>query len=250
MFKDHFSKLAESYAKYRPHYPPELFQYLASLCSEHDLAWDCATGNGQAAAGLAPFFKRILATDLSKEQLSQSIPNGKIVYRLASAENSGLESESVDLITSANAAHWFNFELFYHEVKRVLKSDGKIGLWCYLHSGITKEIDKIAKHYAYEILKSYWPPERKYVEEKYQTLPFPFEEIKAPVFKMNLQWNFFNFTGYLKTWSASQRYLEEKKKDPLDLIKEDLRKSWGEPETVRTVSWNIHLRIGRLPCQK
>lgn len=244
MFKDHFSKLADRYAKYRPQYPGALFRYLASLPPEHDLAWDCATGSGQAAVGLAPYFKKITATDLSREQLSQAAPHKKIEYRLAPAEDSGIEAQSVDLITVANAAHWFNLELFYREAERVLKPEGKIAVWCYLHSGITEEIDRIVKNYAHKILQSYWPPERKYVEEKYRTLPFPFKEVKTPEFKIQLQWDFFNFTGYLKTWSASQRYLEQQKKDPLELIEKELKKAWGKLETLHEVSWNIYLRAG------
>src|SRR5438132_5354114 len=97
-FKDHFSGLAAEYAKFRPHYPDELFEYLALISPRRELAWDCATGNGQAAVGLARHFDRVTATDASAQQIESAEPDERISYRVAPAEASAIDSASVDLI--------------------------------------------------------------------------------------------------------------------------------------------------------
>ena len=90
-FKDHFSGHAVEYAKFRPHYPDELFEHLASISPRHEVAWDCATGNGQAAVGLARHFDGVTATDASAQQIESAEPNDLISYRVAPAEASGID---------------------------------------------------------------------------------------------------------------------------------------------------------------
>ncbi|HEY4574270.1 MAG TPA: class I SAM-dependent methyltransferase, partial [Thermoanaerobaculia bacterium] len=181
-FKDHFSGHASGYASFRPGYPTALFDFAASLAPGRALAWDCATGNGQAALGLAERFARVIATDASAEQLAQATPHPRIEYRQAPAEQSGLPDGAADLVTVATAVHWLDFDRFYAEAERVLAPDGAIVVWSYNLPRVTPEISALVDRLSYQIVKTYWPPERRWVDEEYRHLPFPFAEVEVPQF--------------------------------------------------------------------
>ena len=245
-FKDHFSKQAADYAIFRPDYPQELFTYLGSIAPSRQLAWDCGTGNGQAAVGLASGFDRVIATDASEKQIANAQPHEHVEYRVAPAENSGIESEMIDLIMVAQALHWFDLDRFYAEARRVLKPDGVLAASAYNLLRIEPAIDEIANRYYYEVVGPFWPPERQLVE-RFADLPFPFDEIRAPKFEMTAKWSFEHLLGYLRTWSSTQRFIAAKGTDPLDQITNDLRSAWGNPRRTRSVSWPLVVRIGRKP---
>jgi ubiquinone/menaquinone biosynthesis C-methylase UbiE len=198
-FKDHFSGHAADYAKFRPNYPRELFEYLASIAPGRGRAWDCATGNGQAAVGLSAFFDRVIATDASERQILGASRNERIEFRVAAAEKSGLESKSIDLVTVAQALHWFDLDAFYAEAMRVLKPLGILAAWCYGFLEIAPEINAIVNRFYDEIVGPYWPPERKIVEDGFRTIPFPFDEFESPVFAMQAHWSLEQLVGYLRT---------------------------------------------------
>jgi ubiquinone/menaquinone biosynthesis C-methylase UbiE len=244
-FKDHFTKQSETYAKYRPDYPDKLFEFLASVSPSKGLAWDCATGNGQAAIGLAKYFIKVIASDASDMQIKNASQNERIIYKVFPAEKAEIKSSTVDLITVAQALHWFNFEKFYSEVRRVLKKDGLLAVWSYDLVKVFPEIDEITKRFDQVILKNYWPPERKLFYERYRTIPFPFELLKTPELKMSADWNLENLVGFFSTWSAVQKYKERENSDPLELIRNDLLKAWG-PEKARKVEWDLILKIGKV----
>ena len=245
VFKDYFSGHSAEYARSRPQYPPELFEYLSSVAKEHEVAWDCGTGNGQAAVGLAPYFDRVIATDPSAGQLRNAFQHPKVGYKQASAEESGLDSASVDLVTVAQALHWFDTVRFFEEVRRVLKPGGVVAVWAYTLCKITPEVDRIVDDFYYNVVGPYWPPERRLVEEKYRTIAFPFDEFKAPTFTIDLDWELSDMMGYLQTWSPVRRYLEAHGSDPTELIAERLAEAWGEPEERKHVVFPIEMRIGR-----
>lgn len=245
-FKDHFSDHAGDYARYRPDYPAALFEFLGNRVSQHELAWDCGTGNGQAAFGLTAYFDRIIATDPSAKQIQNAIAHEKIGYYVAPAEQTNIPSHSVDLITVAQALHWFPFEAFYQEVRRVLKPDGWLAVWCYSLSRINPAVDKVVQHYYTNIVGSFWPPERRYVDEKYQTIPFPFVEMPTPEFFMKAEWDLNDFMGYLQTWSATRRFQQENEQNPIDIVRRTLAKTWGPADARVTVRWPLYLRLGRL----
>ncbi|MEA2604648.1 MAG: hypothetical protein QOF89_5640 [Acidobacteriota bacterium] len=244
-FKDHFSGHASTYASFRPGYPPELLDFVASLPRRHGLAWDCATGNGQAAVGLAERFQRVIATDGSAQQLSLAMPHPNVEYRQALAEESGLASGSIDLVTVATAVHWFDFDRFYAEVERVLAPGGALAVWAYNLARVIPEVDVLIDRLARQIVGPYWPPERRWVDEEYRTLPFPFAEVEVPPLWIEEQWAFDRFAPYFSTWSATARYREATGQDPVDLIREDLERAWGDPAQVRTVRWPVMMRAGR-----
>ncbi|MFO1464670.1 MAG: class I SAM-dependent methyltransferase [bacterium] len=245
-FQDHFSRQADAYARYRPRYPQGLYRYLAGLCLRRNLAWDCATGNGQAALGLAPYFSQVIATDASERQIAQAEAHPGVEYRVAPAEASGLPGRSVDLITVAQAFHWFEFEKFYAEVRRVAVPQGIIALWGYQHFSCSPEIDRVYLRYYSETVGPYWPADRRWVEERYQGIPFPFPELEAPEFSMTLRWNLEDLLGYLGTWSATQRYREAMGRDPLPELRNKLAPLWGDPEQAREIRWPLFLRVGRV----
>ncbi|MEW6330444.1 MAG: class I SAM-dependent methyltransferase [Pseudomonadota bacterium] len=245
-FKDHFSNHAADYARYRPDYPDALYEFLARTVKRHELAWDCGTGSGQAALGLAGHFDRVIATDPSAEQIRNATRHEKVSYFVAPAEQTEIPSHSADLITVAQAVHWFDLERFYQEVRRVLKPDGMLAVWCYGLTRINPAIDKVVQHYYMNIVGPYWPPERHYIDEKYETLPFPFAELPAPEFHMKTEWDLNEFMGYLHTWSATRRFEEKNEQNPLHMVRHLLAKTWGDPQARQTVRWPLYLRIGRV----
>ena len=244
-FNDHFSEQAVDYARYRPDYPEALFAFLANSVPQHELAWDCGTGNGQAARGLVGYFDRVIATDPSQTQIRNAVPHEKIDYFVAPAEKTDIPSHSVDLVTVAQALHWFRFDPFYEEVSRVLKPGGVLGVWCYGLSRITPDIDKVVHHYYKDIVGPYWPAERRYIDEKYRTIPFPFVELPTPELYMRAEWDMNDLIGYLQTWSATQLCQQKNNQNPIDIIRRALTKAWGREDARLTVRWPLYLRIGR-----
>jgi len=242
-FKDHFSKQAADYAKFRPGYPRELFDYLGSIAPSRQLAWDCGTGNGQAAVGLASLFDRVIATDASEKQIAKADPHERVEYRVAPAENSGIESETIDLIMVAQALHWFDLPRFYEEARRALKSNGVLAASAYNLLHIEPAIDAVVNRYYYEVVGPFWPPERELVEN-FADLPFPFHKIDPPKFEMMTQWNLEYLVGYLGSWSSTQRFITAKDSDPLDEIADELHAAWGNAKQTRSVIWPLTLRVG------
>jgi SAM-dependent methyltransferase len=245
-FKDHFSSRAGDYLQFRPTYPPTLFDYLASLVSVRETAWDVGCGNGQAAVELARHFSRVIATDASAQQIGNAVPHPRVEYRVAPAEDPGIAEGSVDLVTIAQALHWFDFDRFYREVRRVARPGAVIAAVSYGLLSVAPEVDRILGGFYTDILGSFWPPERKFIDHGYGTIPFPFEEIVPPAFVMEKDWGFDHLTGYLETWSAVKACRKKTGKDPLDLVLKDLRSAWGEAGASRHIVWPLVLRVGRI----
>jgi SAM-dependent methyltransferase len=245
-FKDHFSSASDRYAAYRPDYPAALFAWLAGLCAEHDTAWDCATGSGQAALGLTPYFRRVVATDASAEQVRHAAPHAAIDYRVAPAEASGLTDRSVDLVTVAQAAHWFDLPRFYAEVSRVLKPGGVIALWGYGRMVLPGQMDAPFRRFYAETVGPYWPPERRLIDDAYRSLEFPFAEIEPPAFAIEVEWTLPRLLDYLSTWSAVKRYRAAQGHDPLPALMAELAPLWGNPDAARTLQWPLFLRVGEI----
>lgn len=245
-FRDHFSSHSSFYSEFRLGYPKDLFYYLKNLSPHGKTVWDCGTGTGQAAVPLGELFEKVIASDPSENQIVNAEPRQNVEYRVCKAENSTLGNHEVDLITVAQAFHWFDFNPFYKEVIRVGKKKGILAIWGYgLHS-ISSEIDGLVNKLYGEIVGPYWPSERKYVEEKYKTIPFPFEEIVPPHFSMKEEWNVDQLLGYLRTWSSVQKYIQKNESDPVLLVEEYIRNSWG-PTQTKIVEWPLFFKIGRLP---
>ncbi len=245
-FKDHFSTQAAGYAKARPTYPAALFAELARLAPGRSLAWDAGTGNGQAAVALAEHFERVVATEPSAAQLAEAVPHPRVSYHQTAETAAMLADKSVDLATVAQAAHWFNRDAYYAEVRRVVRPGGVVALWTYELCGITPEVDAVARRFYTDVVGPYWPPERRHCETGYRELDFPFAELPFPDVAMELQWSLDDFTAYLRTWSAVVRCTRASGRDPVPAMREELAAQWGPPETRRRVSWPLNGRIGRV----
>ncbi|HET9233473.1 MAG TPA: class I SAM-dependent methyltransferase [Candidatus Eisenbacteria bacterium] len=245
-FHDHFSRVSSAYAAFRPRYPQVLFERLAALAPEPASAWDCGTGSGQAALGLAHYFEQVWATDASAAQLASAEPHPRVHYRVARAEQSGLLPGSVDLVTVAQALHWFDRPRFYDEVRRVLRPGGVLAAWCYDLMDIEPSIDAYVHDFYTRIVGPYWPPERSLVEARYATLEFPFERIDMPPVLMEAHLTLDALGGYMRTWSAVGRYREAHGNDPVTSLLEELLPLWGEPQTERSVRWPLTVRAGRV----
>jgi SAM-dependent methyltransferase len=245
-FKDHFSAHAADYAAYRPGYPAALFDALAALPRRRELALDCATGNGQAAVGLAERFAHVLAIDASQEQLASAAAHPRVEYRLARAEASGAAAGSVDLVTAAQAVHWFDFDKFYAEARRVLAPGGAIAVFTYNLARVTPGFDRLIDRLAREIVGPWWPPERRWVDEEYRTLPFPFAEVSMAPIENTADWDLGRLLRYVGTWSACRRYQQETGRDPIKMVQDELVAAWGNPAQARRVSWPIYIRAGHV----
>lgn len=245
-FPDYFSEQAATYAAARPDYPLTLFERLAELTPSRSLAWDCGTGNGQAARGLAGFFQRVIATDASAEQIAHAKPSPHVEYRVAAVERSGLASRSVDLVTVAQALHWFDHDRFYTEVRRVAVSRGIIAAWSYGTCRVTPELEPFLREFEHVTVGRYWPPNRCWVDEGYRTIPFPFAEIAMPSFDLRVIWTLGQLGEYLRSWSAVRRYRQDHGQDPVDPLLDRIRHHWGDPDRPREVTWPLSFRVGRI----
>lgn len=241
-----FSLQSDQYAKHRPTYPASLFAYLNSLLDHHDRAWDCATGNGQAAISCANYFARVTATDISAEQIRQRLQHPRVTYGVCSAEQAPFENQSLDLIIVAQALHWFNLEQFYPEVLRVLKRGGVLAVWGYAFFNIQPDIDQIIAQNLLEPIDPFWAEGNRKLMAGYRTIPFPLDEISSPpTFEMQLEWNLNQLADYLRTWSAVKRYSAQTGIDPVSQLEIKLKEVWDSPDRVRLVHMPLFFRAGR-----
>jgi len=243
---DNFSSRSKEYSFSRPTYPTALFQFLSRLVLKRDLAWDCATGNGQAAIELCKYFNKVIASDASENQIRNRFERENIDYRIFPAEKTPLEHDSVDLVTVAQAVHWFDFDRFYSEVRRVGKKGGIIAVWSYAMHEIHPEIDRISHrlNVGGDILGAFWPAETRFVKERYETIPFPFKEVARPEFTMEKSWNFYQLLNYMDTWSAVKKFQLEKRSNPLSQIRSELEQAWGDVRKEKGIVWKLNARIG------
>ncbi len=245
-FKDHFSAHADLYRDARPGYPDAMFDWLAAQAPARGLAWDAGCGNGQASVALAARFERVHASDPSATQIAAAESRENIDYRVEPAEACSLSDASTDLVTVAQALHWFDQARFHAEVRRVLKPRGVFAAWTYADCSVDPAVDAAKNRLYVDLTGPYWPPERAHVENGYCDLPFPYVPIAGPTFAMSAHWSLDQFLAYLRTWSATQRYLREQGEDPVALVEPELRAAWGDPARERGVHWRFHLRCGRL----
>jgi SAM-dependent methyltransferase len=241
-----FSTVAREYANFRPGYPPELFAWLARIAPARDAVWDCGCGSGQASVALAGHFAAVHATDAAPEQIAAASPHPRVRYSVALAEASGLAAHSVDLVTVAQALHWFDVPAFYAEAERVARPGAMLVVWTYPRPQfLDAELDRRFFAFYSEVVGPYWPPERRHVESGYRTLPFPSGEITAPEFALELSWNLEQVEGYVSSWSATARYAQALGVDPVPLLRKSLESAWpgGRAAAVRMP---LRMRAARL----
>jgi len=246
MAKDLFSKQSDLYARYRPTYPKELYDHILSFVKEKGIAWDCATGNGQAAVVLADHFKKVIAIDISAAQIEKATLKDNIEYLVCPAESTPFEENIFDLVTVAQAYHWIKWDEFRKEATRVCKPGAIIAVWTYNRNKIgDKKIDDAVYSFYENVTKPYWDYERKYVEELYETVEFDYELLPVKQFETTLNWKREDMIGYISSWSAIQKYIKTNGHSPISIIEEELNKFWPEGE-VKKVSFPIYLKLGRV----
>lgn len=244
-FRDHFSARAALYAEFRPDYPEALFAHLAGLPANRRTACDCATGNGQAAIGLARYFERVVAADASQSQLAHAGRTSTVAYVAASAEHLPVRTGSADLLTVAQALHWLDLEPFYAEVHRILATGGAIAVWGYGDPILDDaRLQGIVHEYNRGTIEEYWLPERRILLDGYVTIPFPFRETAPPSFTLTRDWTLAELCGYLRTWSGTAAYAAAHGVDPVIAVEVELARIWGPPEIRRTLQWPLFLRVG------
>jgi SAM-dependent methyltransferase len=210
----------------------------------HDLAWDCGTGNGQAAVDLAAHFAAVHATDASEAQLAHTRPHARVTYRPATESDSGLAPGSVDLVTAAQAFHWFDGGAFFREARRVLRPGGVVAIWCYGLMRVGPDADSLLRRFHDVTLGPDWAPPRALVNSLYRGVEFPFAELEAPAFEIEQDLDLPALGRYLGTWSAVRRYIARTGRDPVPGLLGRLGAVWGGPETIRSTCWPIGLRVG------
>jgi SAM-dependent methyltransferase len=246
MHTNPFATEAAQYARLRPTYPESLFTFFSTTVASREVAWDCATGNGQAATHLAKYLGRVIATDESAEMIAQAPRDPKIEYRVSEAEDSDIEAHSVDLVTVASAIHWFDLNKFYTEVRRVVKPGGVIAAWTYFTPVFDSDIDALIQRLVHEVLADYWDERLHYVVDEFHGLPFPFEPIDAPGFRTDMNWSMEDLLGYFETWSSSVKYRQATGAHATDLIKGELAQVWGDPEQEQDLHFPLYARIGQV----
>jgi SAM-dependent methyltransferase len=245
-FKDHFSTRSGDYAAYRPTYPRALADYLAGLCGQTELALDVGCGTGQLSVLLAERFDHVIATDASAQQIEKAEAHERVEYRVAPAERSGLPDQSVDLITAAQAAHWFDLDAFYTEARRIGKPGSVLALVTYGVIQADPEINTTIQHFYKDGAGPYWPPERRHVENGYRSFDFPFDEFAAPPLTIEVHWQASDLLGYVDTWSAVRGLEKAQGRGPIEKFQRDLLSCWDDPQHRRTIRFPLSLRVGRL----
>ncbi|AXE20925.1 SAM-dependent methyltransferase [Runella rosea] len=243
--KDLFSGHATDYARYRPDYPDTLYQWVFQHVQHFDKAWDCATGNGQVATVLAKHFREVEATDLSQAQLSQAVLLPNIHYQVSPAESSPFDANTFDLITVGQALHWFDFELFNEEVKRVTKKGAIIAVWGYELLTISPEVDAIILDFYQNTIGDYWDDERRHIENQYADVPFPYRNIKKSVFLQSYDWSLTQLCLYLNTWSSVRKFEKANGYNPIEALHDRLIGVWGSSPT-RLVTFPVFAQLGEV----
>lgn len=244
-FADHFSRDSRSYARFRPRYPDVLFDWLAALPSQRRVGWDAGTGSGQAASMLRSRFDRVIASDPSLSQLRAAAPGSGVRYFAATAESSALRRASVDLVTVAQAFHWLDHPRFFAELNRILAPGGAVAVWCYATLVAGSAIDAVITPFYRQTVGPFWPYERRHVDLGYRHFEIPIEEVVMPAMAIHGALSLDDFLGYVRTWSAVGRFIEVKGYDPVEALKDELGSVWGDPETLRPITWPISMRAGR-----
>jgi len=243
--KNWFDQGGKAYARFRPEYPPELATFLASLAPDKTLAVDVGCGTGQLTQLLAPHFEHVMGLDPSTDQINNATALNNMEYRCAAAEQLPVADASTALVTAAQAAHWFDLPRFYAEARHIMVPDGIVALVSYGVLDLEPQLNERFQHFYWHEIGPYWPPERKLVDTGYATIDFPFEEITPPAMHIRLNWNLAEFLGYVSTWSAIRSAREAGREDVLQKFASELSALWGDPETRRTISWPINMRLGK-----
>lgn len=242
-FADHFSEDSAAYARARPTYPDALFEFLAANAPGREAAWDCATGNGQAAIGLARHFAKVEATDASAQQVAHAHPAPNVRYSVQPAEATSFGDRAFDAVCVAEALHWLEVDRFYAEARRVLRDDGVICVAGYSRQRVGDGFDDEFRRVVVQAVKPHWPKQIGHLWDRYKDIAFPFESIAVPQLEIRMHWTLAQLLDYTSTWSGTRRLLAV---DPqfLGRARNELEAAWGL-EPVRDVVFPLTVQCGR-----
>jgi len=240
--KDNFSTHSDRYARFRPQYTNDIVEFIVSQVANRRSVWDVGTGNGQLAVKLADYFTEVHATDISENQLANATHKPNISYSQQPAEQTNFVKHQFDLVTVAQAIHWFDLPRFYAEVKRTLKPGGLFAALGYQLCQIDGMNDLIFEFYEKKV-GAYWDPERKIIEQEYRTISFPFDDLGTSHFQLLNQWSLDDLLGYLNTWSAVRHYEKANGTNPVKEFEEKFRAMWGDDVMKRVVT-PVFVRMG------
>ena len=239
-----FEDKADLYASSRPTYPKELFDFIGSLLVSKNEAWDCAAGNGQASTGLAKIFTKVEATDISKEQISNSFPLKNVNFSVQPGESTNFKDNQFDLVNVAQALHWFDYSKFWDEVSRVLKPNGVFVAYSYVWPNVDNNIDSILEEKIKSIIEPYWASNNKLAWDDYKTLDFPFSLMDVPKIDLKNNWNLDQFLNYIHTWSGTRRCMDNIGTDFFESAKDEMLRSWGDPEQKKLIKSPLTIIAG------
>ncbi|TWI02926.1 methyltransferase family protein [Luteimonas cucumeris] len=242
-FKDHFSVSAVDYAAARPHYPPALFDWIASIAPTRGRVWEAGCGSGQATRELAMRFDTVYATDPSAAQIAQAPALDNAVFAVEAAERCVLPQASVDAVCVAQALHWFDRDAFFAECARVLKPDGVLVAWGYQDIEVPSLLADANAALQREI-HAYWPPERGDVDAAYAGYAWPFEAVDAPAFEMTAAWPLPRLLGYFSSYSATRRYRDATGIDPVAAQADAFAAAWGAAD-MQPLRWPLFVHARR-----
>ncbi|HEX7819733.1 MAG TPA: class I SAM-dependent methyltransferase [Sphingobium sp.] len=241
-----FASGGEDYARYRPTYPDALPAFLAGVAPDRGCAVDVGCGNGQFTVQLAAHFDMVIGLDPSADQIAHAAADGRARYICAPAEATGLADGCASLVTAAQAAHWFDLPRFYAEVRRIAAPGALVALVSYGVPVFDADVMARFRHFYWDEIGCYWPPERRLVESGYAGIDFPFAELNWPAMMIRKDWDLAAFIGYVSTWSALRRVEEAGQGHLITRFGEDMARLWGVPARRRPVEWPIAMRLGRV----
>ena len=244
--RDRFSGDSINYRRFRPAYPIAFIEEIIGLSNQHINCLDCGTGNGQVAKILSRHFIKVHAIDISEDQIRNAHQAAKINYSVTRAEKTDFSANSFDLITVAQAVHWFDFHRFFKEAMRISKDGGIIALWGYGLLRFKNKLDEYIDTFYQDVVGPYWDKERKHIEQSYKSIPFPFTQVELKNnYVISKNFGLEEFTGYLRTWSAVKKFKESEGYDPLESLIEKIKPIWGE-KLLQRAEFELFTQIGRI----
>lgn len=219
-----FGRQSAAYAKGRPGYPSELYDWIVANSPETHTVWDVGCGSGQATKSLAEYFKHVHATDISSAQIQAALPHENIHYAAAPAHDSGLPDDRADTITVATAVHWFTERDFWNEVARVGKSGGLFCAWTYQLPTAPNGVMRDFLTPVYELIDPYWAEGNRICMAGYDAnnLNCHMRVIETPSLTANYKWTAQQVADFAESWSAHLHAREDGHAKRLEKLREDL----------------------------
>ncbi|MEL0637130.1 methyltransferase domain-containing protein [Marinomonas sp. TI.3.20] len=234
------------YSRARPTYPAELYYWLSHQVKSSGVVWDAACGTGQASIDLAAYFDKVEASDISESQIAEATPHRKVHYQVFPSEKTNYPDHYFDAVCIGHALHWFDLDLFWQEVKRVLKPGGLLVCWGYNWLTVGEQEDLVISEHVLSHLSSYWPVQSRLLWNQYRDIQFPFEPIDVPKFDLYCNWSVSQTMDFIRSWTAAQLLIQDEGDDFLVQANTVLRSVWSDPLHKKQIHLPFFVRAGRM----